>query len=108
MKGPGKFFLALSVLLLMAAWMVTTFFDRATDEGKAQKVMAANLHDLEKEMNLSLQEIIRMEKPEQFHEFFIHHGQQKLGFSFFYFVRRSNSEGGSSVLDTGVEDQSRW
>src|SRR5690349_22770303 len=45
----------------------------------------AQLNKLENSINRSLDTISTFQSPEEFHEFFIHHDQQKRGFSFFYF-----------------------
>ncbi len=76
-------FFGLSVFLVLIAWTIRF----RAESGKANAISRAekNLQRLENKMTASLQEISALTTDSAFHDYFIHKGFQKSGFSFFYF-----------------------
>jgi two-component system nitrogen regulation sensor histidine kinase NtrY len=56
-----------------------------TDKARIVQNAQTNLQSLEKQMQGSLDEVLHFNSDKEFHEYFIHHGFQSMGFSFFFY-----------------------
>ena len=82
-SSAWKFFLIPAILFAITS----EFFQHIIKRSEGEKIEYAQkeILNLEKKIRESLDVIASFSADSQFHEYFIHSGQQDLGFSFFYF-----------------------
>jgi two-component system nitrogen regulation sensor histidine kinase NtrY len=56
-----------------------------TDKAEIVHKAQGHLQKLETQMQSSLDEVLHLNSDKEFHEYFLHHGIQSMGFSFFYY-----------------------
>ncbi len=101
-----KFFLGLAVFCALTSEFLAHIVTRSPN-GQIEYAQKQILN-LEKQIQESLNTISTFTTDSQYHEFFIHHGQQNLGFSFFYFENAalkywSDNEVSFQLKDSALE-----
>ena len=93
------FFIACITLIVFAEFREHTALSSEADiAAQAQE----NLQKLEKQMQISLDEILKLQAEKDLHEYFIHHGVQNSGFSFFYYENEKLTKWSDNEADITV------